>query len=54
MTRQQLAEQNEEMLFFDGFDAALIGTVTIFDRTVALSTPSPWPAWECSTTCLIH
>jgi len=34
--RETLAESNPDMLFADGFDEALIGTVTTFNSTVAL------------------
>lgn len=34
--REELAEENEGMLFADGFDDALIGTVQVFNKTVAL------------------
>ncbi len=34
--RQAVAELEPDALFADGFDAALIGVVTIFNRTVAL------------------
>lgn len=40
MTPQELkdsiAEMDEDVLFADGLDGALIGTVTIFNKTVAL------------------
>lgn len=38
MTREELVEASgeEELLFADGFDEALMGTVQIFNRTVVL------------------
>lgn len=36
VSREELAEENEKMLFADGFDDALIGTVQVFNNTVAL------------------
>ena len=34
--RERIAEFDEEMLFANGFDKALIGYVQIFNKTVAL------------------